>query len=184
MSLLMKRPALMRASKAMLAMACVAVPGLAQADWKPAEELSAGAVSIGAGTLALIATPIVIPAAALGAVVDGNNPSTAAVEAGLSTTVGSAALMGTGLVMLVDGTGRGLGKLTVDSLESSVYAAGEVADSVTTVATNVATSVKDSVPRVTVTWPEKGQVQKKSIPLVVRSGYVEMNEKLEDQPCP
>lgn len=146
---------------------------MAESEPTPGQEISGGALSVGTGALALIASPLAIPVAGVNALVDGKDPSTAGAKAGLEMSSTGAMLTGMGVVFLVDGTGRSIAKLSTEAISATSEAVEKTAN-----------AIKDNTPRVTVSWPDKaGKTTEKTIPLVVRPQYVQMNEKLEDQPC-
>lgn len=136
-------------------------------DSSPAEYSAAGALSIGVGALQTIATPVKLT----GQILDSQNPVDASGRAMKNLTQGLT-LTGAGVVLLVEGTGKGLSELTTETIKTTGNLVG------TTVET-----INDHIPRVTITFNHDNQPARKTIPLVVRPHYVEMNEKVEAQPC-
>lgn len=134
----------------------------------PADYSAAGAISVATGTLQTIATPIKFT----GELMDSQNPADVSGKAAKNLTEG-VSTTGVGIVMLTEGTGKGLSALTTNTIEAGSFLVGTTAE-----------AVKSAIPTVTITFNnQKQQPVKKSIPLVVRKQYVELNEKLEDQPC-
>ncbi len=142
--------------------------GIPADSMSPADYSAAGAISVAAGVLQTIATPIKFT----GELMDSQNPATVSDKAANNLSEGLSAT-GTGIVLLTEGTGKGLSELTTDTIQAGSVLVGTTVE-----------AVKASIPTVTITFNnDKQQSVKKSIPLVVRKQYVEMNEKLEDQPC-
>lgn len=136
-------------------------------DSSPAEYSAAGTLSIGVGALQTIATPVKLT----GQILDSQNPVDASGRA-VNNLAEGLSLTGAGVVFLVEGTGKGLSELTTDTIKATSTLAGTTAE-----------TINDYVPRVTITFNHEGHPARKSIPLVVRPQYVEMNEKVEAQPC-
>lgn len=147
----------------------LAVPAFA--DWEiqnPADYSAAGALSVGVGVLQTIAAPVQLT----GELLDSQNPVDASGKAARNLSDGVSAT-GIGVVYLLEGTRQGLSELTVDSIKAGSVLVGTTVE-----------AINDSIPKVTITFSDKGQPTQKTIPLVVRKQYVQMHEKLEDQPCP
>jgi hypothetical protein len=139
------------------------------ADWTteestPGELSAAGALSVGAGVLYTLATPVIVTSE----LSTHSNP----VGVSLIDSAAGVSMTGTGIVLLLEGTGKGLSELTADTLQAT-----------DTLAKLTTETVAAGIPRVTIEFPDQcGKPVKKSIPLVVRKDYVEMYEKVETKP--
>lgn len=73
------------------------------------------------------------------------------------------------VVRIVDGTGQGLSELTASALDAAL-------DSSTAVALDAASALVEPVPSVVTVG-----IKKRTIPLVVRKDYLELNQKVSPQ---
>lgn len=151
--------------KALCLLTCLSITSLSFAEWNPtpAEESLAGGISIGTGALAAIATPFIFTADV------SNNQGLGTASSHSIRHMGHALAMGgTGIVMLVDGTGKGLSELTADS----ILATGALVE--TTVG-----SLNEGIEITRIALRKKdGGVEYKTIPLIVRPDYVQLHEKV------